>query len=122
MGEKNTRRVLVLQSVNDALTARRMERIANSPRLSKYSIRPSYAIRLSRQQQAMDVSEMMGAINEIGVDTNRLLEDLNKVFVDVQPEFFVIHSGFVFTRFPREILGVLRKLKKQHPSVRFGIE
>jgi hypothetical protein len=122
MREEKMRRVLVLQSVNDALTARRMERTANSPRLSNYSIRPSYAIRLSKQQQAMDVSKMMATIHKAGIDTKRLLDDLNKDVEDFQPEFLVVHSGFVFTQFPTEILSVLRRLKIKHQSVRFGIQ
>jgi hypothetical protein len=56
-------RILVLQSVEDAITERRMWRMRNSPSLEGYEFENCYAIDLTDAQKALPTEVMMEQVD-----------------------------------------------------------
>jgi hypothetical protein len=118
----SNQRILLLQSVQDRITDRRIWRIKNNPELKDYTIENFYAIELSNSQREKDVDDMMMEVETQGINEDDLLKRLDLKIQSFQPEVLIIHGGFVFRKFPKIFLKVLSKLKTKFPTIRFGLQ
>ena len=118
----NTTRILVLQSVNDALTASRIQRAENNSFLRDYQISHTFLVGLNEGEQSLDMEEMMYRVEARGLDPEELFSRLDRKISELRVSFMVVHAGFVFCRSPELVLAVLDRLKSRHPTVRFGLQ
>jgi hypothetical protein len=114
--------VLVLQSVNDDLTYRRIERARRNPSLDKYHVSHAFLVELDEAEQSLDVHEVMFRVEARVLDSDNLFNRLDRQISELRPAILVVHGGFVFCRCPELVLGVLERLKVRHPGLRFGLE
>ena len=70
------RRVLVLQSVEDRVTAFRKLRMEQSPYLKDYEFEHCYAVELTKEQQKLPTPRMMEQVALQGFDSNSMLTRL----------------------------------------------
>jgi hypothetical protein len=115
-------RILVLQSVEDAITERRMWRMRNSPSLKGYEFENCYAIELTDAQKTLPTGALMEQVENAKLDESSLIERLTHKVTTFKPDLVVVHFGFVFMRFPKEMFAVLKTLKAKFPSLKLGIE
>ena len=115
-------RVLVLQSVEDDLTRRRIARNRASPSLKHLVIDYCYAVELTRDQQQMYVEQVMDQVMTGSIDEGALLRRIDEKVASFLPDILIVHAGFVFCTFPRVFLSVLSSLKSKHPALRFASE
>lgn len=115
-------RILVLQSVQDDITDRRIERIGNSPFLQGYSIEHCYAVELTEEDRRKLMPQMMFEVTSRPLDEEDLLGRIEANIQSFRPDALIVHAGFVFHRFPDTFMRVLSALKARYPSIRFGIE
>ena len=117
-----SQKIIILQSVQDSITFRREMRIQNSPFLQEYEFEHIYAIVLSPEQQRLPTELMMMQVDQNKLDGEDLLKRITAKLESFKPDILIIHSGFVFHRFPEEMLSVLKSLKTSYPTLRMGIQ
>lgn len=114
-------RVLVMQSVEDAITDKRKHKIENNPALADYQFAFCYAVELSYDQKAIPIPIMVNQVSREPFDTNKLIARLGKHIRAFNPDLLVVHFGFVFEAFPNEILTALKTIRTEFPNVKFGL-
>ena len=115
-------RVLVLQSVEDELTRNRMAIRRASPALDDYIVEYCYAVELTKGQHEMDIFTMMAQVTSDPIDEDDLLRRLDAKITSFHPDILMVHSGFVFSTYPRQCLSALLSLKSKHPELRIGCQ
>jgi len=117
-----SQRILVLQSVEDEITYRREMRIKRSPLLRDYNFKHIYAIELKDEQQELPTPLMMEQVVQGSLDGEELLDRLVRKVIAFDPNILIVHAGFVFHRFPHEMISALKSLKDKFPNLRIGIQ
>ena len=115
-------RILVLQSVDDEITHRRKMRMEHSPILQNYAFDFCYAIDLTDEQKALPMPLMMDKVEQSTIDEGDLLERMSQKVLTFKPDLLIVHAGFVFRRFPEEMLSALNALKTRFPDLDMAIE
>jgi hypothetical protein len=115
-------RILVLQSVEDDITEYRMWRMHHSPSLVDYEFENCYAIELTDEQKTLPTDVMMMQVENAKLDENRLVDRLTQKIATFKPDLVVVHFGFAFMRFPKEMFAVLRTLRTRFPALKLGVE
>jgi hypothetical protein len=114
--------VLVVQSVNDSITDRRIDRADRSPLLAHYRVSYAFLVELNEEQRRLEPEELMRRIAPSAVDATDLLSRLDRQIEDVRPAFLIVHAGFIFCEIPTLVISVFEELKRKHGSIRFGLE
>jgi hypothetical protein len=112
-------KILFVDSVDDSITKRRHRILASDPRLAAYELHYFYAAVLTPKQEAVLAAGMLPDLTLVEEElANRLENDIHSI----EPQFVLLHTGFVFRRFPSVFFRVFAQLKKSHPTCRFGIQ
>ncbi len=115
------KRILVLQSVEDAITERRKQKITNDPMLKEYEFAFGYAVELSDEQKRMRIPEMVSQVANQPFDADGFLRRLTQQICEFHPDLIVIHRGFVFKTFWEEIVPELKLIRLQFPEIILGL-
>jgi hypothetical protein len=115
-------RILILQSIEDQITARREMRIKSSPLLKEYEIESIYAVELTDKQRQLSPPMVMEEVMEQSLSADHLFDRLKRKVGDFKPSILLVHIGFVFHQFSDEMLFALKSLKHEFPDVRIGLE
>lgn len=110
------RRVLLLQSVDDAVAKTRLRRIAQNPRLRAYQFAPAYAVTFT------DAERAAGDLCRDHVQDAPLIAQIDAQIRHFGPDILFVQVGIVFRRFPDDLLQVLERVHAQHPHLLLGIE
>jgi hypothetical protein len=112
-------KILFVDSVDDSITKRRHRILATDPRLAGYELHYFYAAVLTPEQEAVLAVGVAPDVNVVGEElANRLDSEIQRV----GPRFVLLHTGFVFRRFPSVFFRVFARLKKKHPTCLFGVQ
>ena len=98
--------VLIVNSIDDSITQKRIEIFKNSPLVSNYKIYHAFATR------DLDVE----------LTLNELVFKLNLPIKDYKPDIIVFHTGAAFYEQPQIFRETVIELKKQYPSIKFCYE
>jgi hypothetical protein len=115
-------RIIILQSVQDDLTEFREFRMESNPVLKAYKFLHTYAIELTDEEKRLPMFSMMNKVKACKFNSADFEQRLDKLFLDFNPDAFIIHKGFVFDQFTDVIIRTLISLKLKYPKVRFTIE
>lgn len=108
-------RILVLHSVLDAVTSRRISRITGRSTLKNYEIRHCYAT----QNLQLLPSLTSQRRTEYEADLER---NLNSQVKEFSPDLLVVHFGSAFLELQDVFVRVLARLKTKYSGLRIGIE
>jgi hypothetical protein len=109
-------RVLLLESVDDAIAARRRRAIERNPTLSGYVFAHCYVLDLTDEERAL------GELRRTTLDSHDVLTKLAEDVGRFHPEVLLVHTGMALTRFPVPILSAVSALKAQSPKLKMGIQ
>src|SRR5690349_24530380 len=112
-------KVLIVDSVDDSLTRRRHAKLASSQLLENITLDYCYAIELSESAKA-ELDHGLEPEFELTEDT--LFQRVDHAIQSFQPNYVMVHSGFVYRRYPEVYDKAFTRLKQSHPIVRFGIQ
>ena len=112
-------RILFVDSVDDSITKRRHRIIDSDPRLAGYELYYFYAAVLTPEQEAVLAA---GVAPDLKLVEEELANRLDNEIQSIEPQFVLLHTGFVFRRFPSAFFRVFAQLKEKHPTCRFGIQ
>ncbi len=115
-------RILVVQSVEDGITAYRKQMITLNPLLRAYDFSFCYAIPLNDIQKRMSIPVMMGQLLEQPVDDYVLEERLALQIMAFKPDLVVVYYGAILRHFTTELMSALRILRARFPYVTFGVQ
>jgi hypothetical protein len=101
-------RILVLHSLRDSESQRRVHQMANSPRLSAYQLDHYY------------IMEDLAWGVDYYLDT--MADELGKKIEDFHPDIVVVHIGTVYHSAPRRYLRAINELVRAYPSTRFAAD
>lgn len=96
-----TRRVLVLTSFNE-----RLDHLRNNPSLTGYEF------------------DSLGAVDLMHLDRHGLLlrGELERRILTFRPGFLVVHTGYAFLSYPKEMITQLCSLKSDFGKLRIGLQ
>lgn len=112
-------KILFVDSVDDSITKRRHRILASDPRLGGYELHYFYAAVLTSEQEAVLAA---GMPPDLTLVEEELAKRLDNEIQSVEPQFLLLHTGFVFRRFPSVFFRVFAQLKEKYPTCRFGIQ
>jgi hypothetical protein len=112
-------KILFVDSVDDSITQRRHRILASDPRLAGYELYYFYAAVLTPEQEAVLAA---GVAPDLKLVEEDLANRLDNEIKSIEPQFVLLHTGFVFRRFPSAFFRVFAQLKEKHPTCRFGIQ
>ncbi len=115
------RKILLMQSVEDAITRNRRRKFESNPAAQGCELANCYAVELTPVQKAMRMGQMMEAVTLQPFDAKDLAERLTRQIAEFQPDLVLVHPGFVFHTFTQEMIAVLKMLKSQFPNLKFGL-
>ncbi len=115
-------RILVVQSVEDAITRYRNQVITLNPLLRAYDFTFAYAIPLNNMQKRMSIPAMMGQLFEQPIDDYELEERLALQIMAAKPDLVVVYYGAILRHFTNELMCALKILRARFPYVTFGIQ
>lgn len=98
--------VLIVNSIDDSITQKRIEIFNNSPLVNNYKIYHAFAVRNL----------------DINLTFNELLFKLKLPIKDYKPDFIVFHTGAAFYEQPQVFKETVIELKKQYPLIKFCYE
>ena len=113
-------RILVLQSVEDEITAKRKQKIESNPELQEYEFAFCYAVELTAEQKAMSAEEIVHAVSGQPLDADKLAERLARAISAFKPDLLIVHPGFVFRTFQQSFLAALKTIRAQFPELKLG--
>jgi len=99
-------KVLIVNSVNDFITERRIERLISNPLTANFEIFHSYALRDLNEKATLN--EMTFRI-ELGIKS-------------FQPEYVIFHTGASFHNQPDIYQKCVINLKQKYDNIKFGYE
>jgi hypothetical protein len=111
--------VLMVDSVDDAITRRRHSFLASSELLQGITLQYCYAIELSEPDKA-DLD--LGIGPDFQLTKNMLFGRVDRAIRSFHPDYVMVHSGFVYRRYPQVYRGAFAQLKHSHPDVRIGLQ
>jgi hypothetical protein len=122
------RRALIIETARDQVAMQRQEAVRRSKELFRWEITFVYAIEyedLPWQREAVPGSILACAASfgdPIPLDSieERLFFRAKAQVVAFRPELILLYTGFVFRRFPDQMFSALRRLRDEHPELRFG--
>lgn len=117
-----TNRVLILESVDDALTRRRSKHLSESPILQGYIVEHCYAVEISEQDRKKPTPVMMEDVISRPLKSEDLLIRIEEKIRSFQPNFLLLHTGFVFHANLQTFIEVLRNLKTKYPNIKLGYQ
>ncbi len=117
----SSKRILLLQSVEDAITARRKQKMLRDPALKCYEFAFGYAVELSDEQKRMPIPEMVRQVSNQPFDADGFIQRLTQQIREFQPDLIVVHRGFVFKTFWEEIVPELKMVRLQFPDIALGL-
>ena len=106
------KRVLVVQSLSDATTTFRNSLAKQVPDPLRYVIEDFAVL-----EEPAGHYVPSGAVDE-AVLLKRLVNRVN----DFHPDILLVHTGYAFRRYPREIMSALVRLSAEFPMLRIGLE
>jgi hypothetical protein len=112
-------KILFVDSVDDSITKRRHRILASDPRLAGYELHYFYAAVLTPEQEAVLAA---GMVPDLTLAEGELANRLDNEIQSIEPQFVLLHTGFVFRRFPSAFFRVFAQLKEKYPTCRFGIQ
>jgi hypothetical protein len=112
-------KILFVDSVDDSITKRRHRILASDPRLAGYELHYFYAAVLTPEQEVVLAA---GMVPDLTLVEEELANRLDNEIQSIEPQFVLLHTGFVFRRFPSVFFRVFAQLKKNYPTCRFGIQ
>jgi hypothetical protein len=112
-------KILFVESVDDSITKRRHRILASDPRLAGYELHYVYAVVLTQEQEAVLAA---GLPPDLTLVEEELANRLDHEIQSIKPQFVLLHTGFVFRRFPSVFFRVFTQLKEKYPTCRFGIQ
>lgn len=115
-------RVLIIESVDDDLTRRRAEHLANSSVLKEYIIDHCYAMEITENDRNKPIQIMMSDVTSRSLKKEDLFRRLDVKTQSFQPNFILLHTGFIFHTFQITFIQVLKQLKTKYPQIKFGYE
>jgi hypothetical protein len=111
--------VLIVDSIEDEITNNRHRILNSSPLLRDYIIHYCYSTEFDdTQKQKISIGQTPYFVLEEKELYSRIEEAIQKH----NPDYILIHSGFVFCRYPEIFLDVIEKLKKSHPQIGLGLQ
>jgi hypothetical protein len=111
--------VLIVDSVDDRITRRRHAVLASCKLLKEITLDYCYAIDLS-DSQASALSA--GFMPEFQLSEDTLFCRVDSAIRSFKPTCVLVHSGFVYRRYPNVYGRVFARLKRSYPRVSFGIQ
>jgi hypothetical protein len=124
-------RVLIIESINDRLSRKRAEITANTPQYRDLIIEHCFAVNPTIEDlKKIDVFQGPSALAECAAWEARgaplTNAELKKIIetkvVDFNPDTIMLHTGFVFHKYPDTFLQVLEQIKIEHPSIKIGYQ
>ena len=112
-------KILFVESVDDAITRRRHRLLAADPRLTRYQLYYFYAITLTPEEQSM---LELGIAPDLMLVREELAMRLEQEIQKVDPQFVLLHTGFVFRRFPSVFFAVFTELRNKYRNCSFGLQ
>ena len=112
-------KILFVDSVDDDITKRRHRILGSDPRLASHELHYFYAVTLTLQQEELLA---VGFPPSFDLVENELAARLNNEIKRTQPQFVLLHTGFVFRQFPSVFFRVFTQLKEKYPACRFGMQ
>jgi hypothetical protein len=112
-------KILFVDSVDDSITKRRHRILASDPRLAGYELHYFYAAVLTPEQEAVLAA---GMVPDLTLVEEELAKRLDNEIQSIEPQFVLLHTGFVFRRFPSLFFRVFAQMKKNYSTCRFGIQ
>ena len=114
-------KVLIIDSVDDALTKRRHALLDNSSLLkqSRIALEYCYAVTLTDEQQLL----LDSGVSPDFVLTEVSLFKIIKHAIDLtHPQYVFAHSGFVYRKYTNIFKTVFPQLRQAYPNIKFGIQ
>jgi hypothetical protein len=112
-------KILFVDSVDDSITKRRHRVLALDPRLAGYELHYFYTAILTPEQEALLTG---GFAPDFKFVEEELANRLDKEIESIEPQFVLLHTGFVFRRFSSAFFRVFARLKEKYRTCRFGIQ
>jgi hypothetical protein len=117
--KRNKIKVLFVDSVDDAITRNRHQLLSAHPKLKNYEFDYCYAKTFSEEEQA---GLEVGIAPDFSLSEEALFGVIDYKIRSFHPHFVLLHTGFVFRRFPSVFVAVFAKLKRSSPECRFGLQ
>ncbi|HSY18302.1 MAG TPA: hypothetical protein VK815_08215 [Candidatus Acidoferrales bacterium] len=114
-------KVLIVDSVDDAITDRRRALLDESSLLKQQKITLAYccAVDLTSQQR-FDLEFKMRPDYLLAEDS--LFERINQAIKSAKPKYVFAHSGFVYHDNPQVYNAAFSRLKKLYSKIKFGLQ
>ena len=115
----NMKNVLVIDSVDDDITRYRHSLHLRDYRLMHYRISYMYAVDINDEERE-DLNHFV--IPRFEIDEDELYGKLISAITRSNPSIIIVHTGFVFDRYPKIFAQTLKKLKTQNSNIDIGIQ
>jgi hypothetical protein len=115
------RRILIVQSVHDRITARRIQHIQESALLQAFLFEHCFVIELTEHQKLLPVELMMQEIFQQPLNQRDLFERLGRQINAFQPDLVMIFYGAILHHFADAFIAVIENIKINYPRLRIGI-
>jgi hypothetical protein len=112
-------RILLVESVDDALTQRRHLRLETSSLLESYRISYCFASSINLDAVCCSGEELEKLLK---LDEDGLFERVQTAIVAERPKHVIVHTGLIFSRNIELYYAVFAKLADLHPKVVFSIQ
>ena len=111
--------ILVVQSVEDGVTRERHGILMENLEKRKYAVSFCYALHSEGDVVLEGLLDLLAAHPPT---EEELGSKLRTAILKAEPHFTLLHTGFVFSRYPEVFYAVFRRLREEFPRVRFGYQ
>ena len=110
-------RILILQSVDDRITRRRIKYIEENSALKDFVFEHCYAMQVPETSKTLLINLMMQNLFEDELDANHLQNRLVDQITKFQPDLIVVFYGAILHHYAESFMSVMQSLKQTFPQL-----